>query len=44
MILVDTPMIEHHVPRLLTLNDADFAQFGEIAALNPFDVLGVPRV
>ncbi len=37
-------MIEHHIPRLLTFNDVDFAQFVEIAALNPFDVLGVPRV
>ncbi len=37
-------MLEHHVPRLLTFNDADFSRFVEIAALNPFDVLGIPRV
>jgi len=36
-------MIEHHVPRILTFNDGDFAQFAEIAALNPFDVVGIPR-
>ena len=36
-------MIEHHVPRLLTFNDNDFRQFSEIATLNPFDVIGVPR-
>jgi predicted nucleic acid-binding protein len=37
-------LIEHHVPRLLTFNDGDFKEFTEIAALNPFDVLGIPRV
>lgn len=37
-------MIEHHVPRLFTFNDADFKQFSEIATLNPFDVLNAPRV
>jgi hypothetical protein len=37
-------MIEHHVSRLLTFNDADFKQFAEISALNPFDVLGIQRV
>ena len=36
-------MIEHHVPRILTFNDGDFRQFSEIATLNPFDVLGIPR-
>ena len=36
-------MIEHRVPRLLTFNDVDFQRFAEIAALNPFDVLGIPR-
>ena len=36
-------MIEHHVPRILTFNDGDFKQFGEIIALNPFDALGIPR-
>jgi predicted nucleic acid-binding protein len=37
-------MIEQHVPRLITFNDADFKEFAEIVALNPFDVLGVPRI
>jgi hypothetical protein len=37
-------MIEHHVPRVLTFNDADLRQFVEIATLNPFDVVGTPRV
>ena len=37
-------MIEHRVPKLLTFNDEDFKQFVEIAAANPFDVLGLPRV
>ncbi len=37
-------MIEHHVSLFLTFNDADFKSFVEIKALNPFDVLGVPRV
>lgn len=36
-------MIENHVPRLLTFNDGDFSQFAEIVALNPFDVLRIPR-
>ncbi len=37
-------MIERQVPRLLTFNDRDFAAYTEISVLNPFDVLGVPRV
>ena len=37
-------LIVHRVPKLLTFNDGDFKEFTEIAALNPFDVLGVPRV
>ena len=37
-------MIENRVPRLLTFNDADFHQFEEIMVLNPFDVLGIPRI
>jgi predicted nucleic acid-binding protein len=37
-------MIEHNVPRLLTFNDGDFRRFPEITALNPFDVLGIPRL
>ncbi len=37
-------LIEHKVPRLLTFNDADFKEFTEIVTLNPFDVLGTPRI
>ena len=37
-------MIERQVPRLLTFNDQDFAVYTEITALNPFDVLGLPRI
>jgi predicted nucleic acid-binding protein len=29
---------------ILTFNDADFERFSEIQALNPFDLLGVPRI
>jgi predicted nucleic acid-binding protein len=36
-------MIEHRVPKILTFNDADFRRFEEIAALNPFDLLNLPR-
>jgi predicted nucleic acid-binding protein len=36
-------MIERGVPRLLTFNDSHFDRYPEIAVLNPFDVLGVPR-
>ena len=36
-------MIEHRVAKLLTFNDADFRRFVEIQALNPFDVLAIPR-
>jgi predicted nucleic acid-binding protein len=36
-------MLEHRVDRILTFNDRDFARYAEIKALNPFDVLGVPR-
>jgi predicted nucleic acid-binding protein len=37
-------MIQHGIPRILSFNDADFRRFTEIAPLNPFDVLGIPRV
>jgi len=37
-------MIEHHIPRVLTFNDNDFKQFAEVTSLNPFDVLGNPRI
>lgn len=37
-------MIEQHVPRLLSFNDGDFTAFGEIMVMNPFDVLGLPRI
>jgi len=36
-------MIEHRIPTILTFNDADFRTVSEIDALNPFDILGVPR-
>ena len=36
-------MIVHSVPRLLTFNDRDFRRYVEITAINPFDVLGIPR-
>ena len=37
-------MVERGIPNLLTFNDSHFARYTEIAALNPFDVLGVPHV
>ncbi|MFW5693183.1 MAG: type II toxin-antitoxin system VapC family toxin [Thermoguttaceae bacterium] len=37
-------MFERNIPRLLTFNDAHFARFSEVKALNPFDVLGIVRV
>jgi predicted nucleic acid-binding protein len=37
-------MIEQHIHKLLTFNDAHFARYTEIQAVNPFDVLSVPRV
>jgi hypothetical protein len=37
-------MLEHRVPRILSFNDSDFVQFREIAAMNPFDVAGLPRL
>lgn len=37
-------MIQHRVGKLLTFNDADFRPFTDIEALNPFDVLAIPRV
>ena len=44
----DTPlvalMIQHRVPKLLTFNDGDFRRFAEVQAINPFDVLALPRV
>lgn len=36
-------MIQQKITKLLTFNDAHFARYAEITALNPFDVLGVPR-
>jgi len=36
-------MIEHGIPKLLTFNDSHFARYTEIQAINPFDVLGIPR-
>lgn len=37
-------MIERQIPSLLTFNDADFKRYAEVKALNPFDVLSLPRV
>ena len=37
-------MIQHRVGKLPTFNDADFRPFTEIEALNPFDILAIPRV
>jgi predicted nucleic acid-binding protein len=37
-------MLAHNIPQVLTFNDQDFIQYIEIQVLNPFDVLGVPRV
>lgn len=36
-------MIEHHIERLMTFNDADFQRYQQVKAMNPFDVTGVPR-
>ena len=36
-------MIQHRVGKLLTFNDADFRSVTEIEAVNPFDVLAIPR-
>lgn len=37
-------MVHHRVPKLLTFNDADFRRFSEIEAVNPFDLLAIPRL
>ena len=37
-------MVERAIPKVLTFNDLHFARYTEISAINPFDVLGVPRV
>lgn len=37
-------MVDRGVANLLTYNDIDFQPFVEISALNPFDVLDLPRV
>ncbi|NNM85504.1 MAG: hypothetical protein HKL96_07095 [Phycisphaerales bacterium] len=37
-------MIQHRVSKLLTCIDADFRSFTEIEPLNPFDVMGIPKV
>ena len=36
-------MIVHQIPRILTFNDQDFAPYTEIQAVNPFDLLKLPR-
>jgi predicted nucleic acid-binding protein len=35
--------IENKIPKLLTFDDSDFRSFTEIEAVNPFDVLVIPR-
>ena len=37
-------MLCHKIPKILTFNEADFQQMTEIQAVNPFDVLKIPRV
>ncbi len=37
-------MLCHNIPKILTFNDADFQPITEIQAVNPFDVLKIPRV
>jgi predicted nucleic acid-binding protein len=37
-------MLVHRIPKILTFNDQDFLHYSEIQALNPFDVLNIPRV
>ena len=37
-------MVEREISKLLTFNDSHFTRYTEITVLNPFDVLGVPRV
>jgi len=37
-------MLTHNIPRILSFNDVDFAQFSEIQVMNPFDILNIPRV
>lgn len=37
-------MIEHGIDQIFTFNDIHFRRFSAIRALNPFDVLGIPRV
>ncbi len=36
-------MLTHGLSKILTFNDADFTPFTEITAINPFDLLGLPR-
>jgi predicted nucleic acid-binding protein len=37
-------MLVHQIPQILSFNDQDFIAYSEIRVLNPFDVLGLPRV
>jgi len=37
-------MVDRGISTLLTFNDGHFARYCEISVLNPFDVLGIPRV
>lgn len=36
-------MLVHRIPEILSFNDKDFAPYREIRAVNPFDLLGIPR-
>lgn len=36
-------MIQRKIPKILTFNDSHFARYSEVTAMNPFDVLGLPR-
>lgn len=37
-------MVESGIGKLLTFNDSHFSRYAGITPLNPFDVLGIPRV
>jgi predicted nucleic acid-binding protein len=37
-------MLANNMTQILTFNDQDFVGYREIQVLNPFDVLGIPRV
>lgn len=37
-------MLANNMTQILTFNDQDFISYSEIQVLNPFDLLGLPRV